>query len=203
MKNNQKTDKQLFILISGGKYKGKKILLPQTDKTRPSKSIVRDSIFDSLQIEIRGSTFVELFAGSGSIGFEALSRGAEKIIFFEINKEALYTLHKNRELFLSHEITQNNLEIIAGDSFENLKKLAKNTLSSNYILYIDPPFAIRDGMTNIYNKIELLLKNNNNFNIIILEHMSSYNPNLQLGNLNLIKTKKFGKTSISYYLSNI
>ena len=82
-----------WIYINGGKYKGKKIFLPNSNTTRPSKSIVRNSIFDTLQNEIYNTTFIELFAGSGSVGFEAISRGCAELYLLEIDEVAIRTLY--------------------------------------------------------------------------------------------------------------
>ena len=89
MKNNSKT---LSKKIISGKFKGKVLKLPSKTTTRSSKSIVLESFFNTLQFDIVGATFVEVFSGSGSIGLEALSRGAEEIIFMEKDREALKVL---------------------------------------------------------------------------------------------------------------
>ncbi len=199
MKNN---NLDLYILINSGKYKGKKIFLPKTENTRATKSIVRGSIFDTLQNEVKNSLFIELFAGSGSIGFEAFSRGAEKVIFFEIGKDALKIINKNKNLFINDNIE--NLEIIEGDSFVNFKKFIKKDLDKfkhlNKILYIDPPFDIRDGMEKIYiNSENLINEFCSDFDIVIIEHISSFFPKENLGVFKLQKSRKFGKTTLTYY----
>ncbi|EJF06720.1 RNA methyltransferase, RsmD family [Thiovulum sp. ES] len=180
------------IKIDGGKYKGQKIELPNIETTRPSKSIVRNSIFDTLQTEIAGRDFVELFAGSGSVGFEALSRGANRVFFFEQNREALKTLKRNQRNF-SEEI-----QILEGDSFQNFSKISNEL--EDAILYIDPPFSIREGMENIYQKtIELFERPHRNIGILIFEHLSSEKFPEKIGELEKVKSKKFGKTTLSYY----
>jgi 16S rRNA (guanine966-N2)-methyltransferase len=183
------------IQIAGGKYRGKKILLPDTDFTRPSKSIVRNSIFDTFQSEIIGRDFVEFFAGSGSVGFEALSRGVEKLYLLERGREALKTLQKNREHFRDEQI-----EIVAGDSFQTLPSLLEK-LGEGTIFYIDPPFHIREGMENIYSKtistFSKLQKSRAEF--LIFEHISSEALPEEIGEFKKFKYKKFGKTSLSYY----
>jgi 16S rRNA (guanine966-N2)-methyltransferase len=180
------------IRINGGKYKGKKIELPDTETTRPSKSIVRNSIFDTLQNSVVQSDFIELFAGSGSVGFEALSRGANRLFLFEKNREALKTLKRNRKNF-SEEI-----QILEGDSFSNFPKTSQSF--KNAILYVDPPFSIRDGMENIYTKtLELFQKPIENVSVLIFEHISTEDFGEKIGDFQRIKKRKFGKTTLSYY----
>ncbi len=188
-----------WIYINGGKYKGKKIFLPNSNTTRPSKSIVRNSIFDTLQNEIYNTTFIELFAGSGSVGFEAISRGSSELYLLEIDEVAIRTLYKNRKLFPNEKI-----EIIEGDSFKNIETLLSK-LSNRTILYIDPPFSIRQGMENIYSRIYGVIEkvsDHPNIQQVILEHISKEKPPHQIGKFQLYKSRKFGKTTISYYIQD-
>ncbi len=189
--------KNNYIHINSGKYKGKKILLPDVETTRPSKSIVRNSIFDTLQNEVYNKTFIELFGGSGSVGFEAISRGASQLYLFEMNRVALKTLQQNRKSF-----SDENIEIIGGDSFQNIYTILDKLQNNSSILYIDPPFSIRDGMENIYNKLYDLideLVESNKFKYIIIEHLSTEKPKESFRSFSLNKSRKFGKTTLSYY----
>jgi 16S rRNA (guanine(966)-N(2))-methyltransferase RsmD len=182
------------ININSGKYKGKKVLLPDVTTTRPTKSIVRNSIFNTLQNEIFDKNFIEMFAGSGSVGFEAISRGAKKLFLFEQGKEAIKNLKLNSQNFLDSEIT-----IIQGDSFQNINQILKSV--DKIILYIDPPFNIRQGVENIYLQITKFIENldKSKINLIIIEHISKEKFPKNIGDFSLYKSKKFGKTTISYF----
>jgi 16S rRNA (guanine(966)-N(2))-methyltransferase RsmD len=184
-----------YININSGKYKGRRIELPNIETTRPSKSIVRNSIFDTLQNEIHLTTFVELFSGSGSVGFEAISRGASKTIFCEMNRTAIQTLQKNQRNFKNE-----NIKIISGDTFSNLHQILQE-IEKPAIFYIDPPFIIRDGMENIYkNSFKFLETIETKFvKYFIFEHISDEVMPENIGELSKIKSRKFGKTTISYY----
>jgi len=184
-----------IVHINAGKYKGRKIYLPNIETTRPSKSIVRNSIFDTLQNEVYNHPFVEMFAGSGSVGFEAISRGSSKVIFLEMNRVAIQTLKKNISNFQNE-----NIEIIAGDSFSNLEKLLDH-LGGKTIFHIDPPFSIRDGMEDIYKKTYKFLESieTKYIQYLILEHISDEVVPEKIGECFLIKSRRFGKTTISYY----
>ena len=142
--------------------------------------------------------FIEVFSGSGSVGLEALSRGAKKIIFMEKDRDALKILHEN--------IAQTNpavCEVLSGDSFTNIKTAmnrVKNLGESAY-LYIDPPFSVREGMEDIYDKmIELIAEFPYELcEMVIIEHMSSLELPEIIGEYTKMKTKKFGNTSLTYY----
>lgn len=84
--------------IIGGKFKGKKIKLPSLDVTRSSKSILKESFFNVIQFDIIDKIFIEAFAGSGSIGLEAISRGAKSAYFIEIDKNSYDILIQNCSL---------------------------------------------------------------------------------------------------------
>jgi 16S rRNA (guanine(966)-N(2))-methyltransferase RsmD len=195
MKNKPLTKK-----IISGKYKGKVLKLPSKTTTRSSKIIVLESFFNTIQFEIIDATFVEVFSGSGSIGLEALSRGAEKIIFMEQDAEALKVLKSNIAL-----TNPNQCEIIRGDSFSNISQVINTLLhvKREAYFYIDPPFSYREGMEDIYKKMISLIKSlpKEIVKMVVIEHMSSLKLEENIGIYRLKKSKKFGKTSLSYYLS--
>ena len=190
-------NKPLVKKIISGKYKGKTLLLPSKTTTRSSKNIVLESFFNTIQFEVIDATFVEVFSGSGSIGLEALSRGAKEIIFMEKDRDVLNVLKKN--------IAQTNpmaCEIFAGDSFVNIAaviKTLKRKKTDAYI-YIDPPFSIREGMEDIYEKMIDLIASlpKENVKLIIIEHMSALKIPAAIGEFKTVKSKKFGNTTLTY-----
>ncbi len=184
--------------IISGKYKNTILEIPSKDTTRSSKAIVLESFFNTLQFEIIDAVFVELFSGSGSIGLEALSRGAKKIYFFEKDKNAINILRKNIA-----KTSPNDCQIIAGDTFSNINSLSKTLLQTNTqaYFYIDPPFSIRDGMEQIYEDMLHLIASlpREIVKLIIIEHMSELKLEKNIGIYELLKSKKFGNTTLSYY----
>jgi 16S rRNA (guanine(966)-N(2))-methyltransferase RsmD len=188
-------DKKLFIQINGGKYKGKKIALPSLDTTRSSKSILRESLFNTLQFDIVGKSFVEVFGGSGSMGLEALSRGAKDVYFIEKDQAAYSVLKKNA---LSLDSLHTHLTL--GDSFEVYENVIKRVEGEGYF-YFDPPFDIRDGMEGIYDKVmELIAKTpKEKVIMIIVEHMTKTTMPDTIGDYKKKKFKKFGRSALTYY----
>jgi len=181
--------------IIAGKYKNKVLKLPSKTTTRSSKAIVLESFFNTLQFDIIDSTFIEVFSGSGSIGLEALSRGAGKILFMEKDKEALQILKQN--------INQTNPSacmVFAGDSFSNIDAVVKSLKDKEVYFYVDPPFSIREGMEDIYDKTMNLIAKlpQKNVKLIIIEHMTGLEIPQKLGSFTIKKSKKFGNTSLTY-----
>lgn len=189
---------KIFTAIIAGKYKGKKLELPSLDVTRSSKSILKESFFNVLQFDIIDTLFVEAFGGSGSIGLEALSRGAKEAYFIEVDRSSYKTLQKNCEA-----IDPQSSRVIFGDTFEKLPELLKNisTYDIPTIVYIDPPFDYRKGMEDIYDKSFKMVEKfeADNIMLIAFEHVSSLKMPDSIGKYSLEKTKKFGKSSLSYY----
>lgn len=195
MKNNLITKK-----IVAGKFKNKTIKLPPKTTTRSSKAIVLESFFNTIQFEIIDATFVELFSGSGSIGLEALSRGAAKIIFMEKNSEALKVLRENIK-----ETDPALCEVYSGDTFSNISTVVKNLQKKNQsaYFYIDPPFSTREGMEEIYDKMLSLIASlpRECVKLLIIEHMSTLTIPNEIGSFTIKKVKKFGNTTLTYLQS--
>jgi 16S rRNA (guanine966-N2)-methyltransferase len=193
-----KTEKPTTKIIAG-KYKGKILELPSLDITRSSKARLKESLFNVLQFDIIDKIFIESFAGSGSIGLEAISRDAKRSYFVELNKNSYQILLKN-----CRAIDMQKCQTVQGDTFIQTPLILESLKNSNdeVILYVDPPFDYREGMDNIYEKSFVMIENIENENIfmIIIEHESSLELPAILGKFSLNKTKKFGKSSLSYYL---
>ncbi len=193
MSNNKPTTK-----IIAGKYKGKVLELPSLDVTRSSKARLKESLFNVLQFDICDKIFIESFAGSGSIGLEAISRDAKRAYFVELDRNSYNILLKNCKL-----VEANKCQTFMADTFIQTPAILESLKNSNdeIILYVDPPFDYRDGMNEIYEKSFEMIKNieNENIVLVILEHVSSLEIPELLGNFSLKKTKKFGKSSLSYF----
>ena len=186
--------------IVAGRFKNKVLKLPSKTTTRSSKAIVLESFFNTVQFDIIDATFVELFSGSGSVGLEALSRGAKKIIFMEQDGEALKVLKANIA-----QTDPSMCEVYSGNTFANIASVVKmlQKKGDDAYFYIDPPFSIREGMEDIYDKTMQMIASlpKEVVKLIIIEHMSSLEIAQNLGEFHLKKSKKFGNTSLTYFIS--
>ena len=190
--------KELFTRVIGGKYKGKKILLPSKEVTRSSKSILREPLFNTLQYDIIDKNFIEVFGGSGSVGLEALSRGAKRVYFIELDRGSFNTLKKNID-----NIDKESATLLFGDAFErifDIIDILKREKEKAYF-YFDPPFSIREGKEEIYKRVFETIQKipQETAEMIIVEHMTKLETPKRIGNFTLLKSKKFGKSSLSYY----
>ncbi|MCH9814183.1 MAG: 16S rRNA (guanine(966)-N(2))-methyltransferase RsmD [Epsilonproteobacteria bacterium] len=186
------------LTITGGKYKGKKLSSAALETTRSTKAILKGSLFDTLQFEIIDQSFVEVFGGSGSMGLEALSRGAKDAYFIEKDRNAYKVLSENCRL-----IDSSNTHTFFGDSFELYSKVVQTLLDQNQkaYLYFDPPFDIREGMEDIYERVLALIADTPSevVLLIVVEHATKTKMPDTIGIYQKIKSKKFGKSSLTYY----
>ncbi|MDR0762437.1 MAG: 16S rRNA (guanine(966)-N(2))-methyltransferase RsmD [Campylobacteraceae bacterium] len=185
----------LHTVIAGGRFKGKKLLLPSCETTRSTKSILKSSFFNTVQFDITDAYFVEVFAGSGSMGLEALSRGAKKVFFIEKDKAAFNVLTKNCK-----NLDEAKCVCFLGDTFVKLPQIAQN-LKEAAFFYFDPPFDIREGMEGIYEKTLELFGSlpKSKVRLGAFEHISSFKMPEYVKEFKLLKSKKFGNSSISFY----
>ncbi len=197
MRNREKI-KIFTTTIIAGDFKGKKIEIPDISTTRSSKSILKESFFNTIQFDIVGKNFVEVFAGSGSVGLEALSRGAAQCYFMEYNKTAFRCLESNIK-----NTDPSRCHAFYGDSFEKFAtvyEMVKRTGTKTYF-YFDPPFSTRDGMDEIYDKTIALIETIEPevCEMVAVEHMTKLDMPEHIGALKFVKRKKFGRSTMTYY----
>lgn len=118
--------------VISGSAKGRKLGSVPGDSTRPITDRVKESLFNIIGVEIQNSTFLDLFAGTGSVGIEALSRGAEAAVFVDLNRRAIKTVRANLKLTQLADRAQ----VIQGNAFSFLEGQVNQQF--DYI-YIAPP----------------------------------------------------------------
>ena len=140
--------------VSGGKFKGRRIRsLPKNQETallRPTTGRVKESVFSILEPYLYGAKFLDLFAGTGNVGIEAISRGADFVVFVESDRRFCNLIKKNLEAL---GVERHRYRVICKDYIDALKKLAKKREVFDFI-YADPPYE-----KNYYTKVINLVKN--------------------------------------------
>lgn len=175
--------------IITGEYRGRKLETPSGYDIRPTSDKVRESIFNLLMADTYGSVFCDLFAGTGSLGIEALSRGAKLCYFCDRSKESIGIIKRNIE----HCGAEEKSIILQGDFTRNLNRIHEKI----DVFLIDPPY--RDGLyekcLEIIENLDLLAVNG----IIIAEHGSHDDVPEQVGRIVKVRQRKYGKTTVSIY----
>lgn len=123
--------------ITGGEHCGRTVLAPKSGAVRPTQDRVRESLFNILAPETGGAEFLDLFAGSGAVGLEALSRGAARATFVESNRRHLETLKSNIANILGAGSPR--AETIAADAYRWLERYSGPGFD---IGFADPPYAL-------------------------------------------------------------
>lgn len=123
------------MYIIAGLYRHRRLSSPKGQATRPTASQLRESVFNICQNSIEGARFLDLFAGSGAMGLEALSRGAQCATFIDQNKEAIRCIQQNVE----HLEVKGQTKILHGNAFQLLSMLHEQQVQFD-IIYADPPY---------------------------------------------------------------
>jgi len=181
------------IRIIAGSLKGRKIPTLQGQGIRPTSLRAREALFSILGSVIQGACVADLFAGSGAIGLEALSRGAQKAVFVEQNPEAGQTLEKTLVQFKVKFQSQVFIQDVAL-AIQNPYLVGWRPFD---VLYIDPPYQFEQShqlLTQI-EEANLITKNGQ----VIYEHFSKRNPPPVIGRWALTRTAKYGDTGLSFY----
>lgn len=185
--------------ISGGTAKGrrtatKKLLIKNSEgeRLRPTSSKVREALFDILRNRIEGASFVDLYAGTGSVGLEALSRGACRSVFVEPDELRIRTIKNNvLELgFLEKAL------VAKGRAYEFLQKASAENESFD-IFFIDPPYDSEE-----IEKILPLLGEEglvNEDGVVIVEHFFKRHIPEKAGRLKMKRSYRYGDTMLTLY----
>ena len=120
------------LRIIAGKWRSRKLAFPAQENLRPTPDRVRETLFNWLQADVPGSRCLDLFAGSGALGFEAASRGAAEVVMVEQNRTAASNLAQNTEL-----LAADNIELVVADALTWLTHEPGRVFD---IVFLDPPY---------------------------------------------------------------
>ncbi len=177
--------------IISGSVKGRRLTsLPGLD-VRPTSDKVKEAIFSAIQFDIEGRRFLDLFAGSGQIGLEALSRGAASAVFVDSSMDALKVIKEN----------------VAACKFEDCSKIVRSDALSYLtmtnetfdIAFLDPPY--KAGLLD--KALALLSEKMSNFGIIICEHPPEVSLPEEVAQFKVFKKYRYGKINVTTYKKEI
>jgi 16S rRNA (guanine(966)-N(2))-methyltransferase RsmD len=178
--------------IIAGKYRGRKIGFPKSPHIRPTQDKIREALFNVLARSISGVNALDLFAGSGAIGIEALSRGAKNVTFVDNNFKCVRIIKENlRNIDIEHMAN-----ILKMDALRAIKKLSE-TGNKFDIVFLDPPYykGLSKKTLISLNQYDIL----SDTNIIVAEHFKKDILAYNISNIILCKQKRFGDTVLSFY----
>lgn len=177
--------------IISGKARGTKLYTLEGLETRPTLDRVKESIFNIIQNEIEDSTVLDLFAGSGAIGLEMLSRGAKKAVLCDKSKDAIEIIKKNIEKTHMKE----SVEVYNLDYKECIKKIQNQKFD---LIYIDPPYNTNFISQALKEIVELDITKKES--IVILETDDEIRILREIENINIevIDKRKYGRATVIF-----
>lgn len=172
------------FFVTSGSLRGQKLLSPRTFTTHPMGSRERLALFNALNSYLPGATVLDLFAGTGALGIEALSRGANQVDFVESDPAALQALHQN--LIRLQLTTKTQVHACPVEHFY--------TNQVYDLVFADPPYPLFSRQKLPLSKICELAKDSQFF---VLSHPHSFDPSILP--LNLLKTRRYAAAQLSFF----
>lgn len=176
--------------IIAGLYKGRKLKRPPYNIS-PTKDNIKETIFNILRNKTKDALVLDLFSGSGALGFEALSRGAKKVILVD---KIIVTINKN--LFILNLNSNKNIDVFKQDAFYFIKKMSKKGLKFN-LIFLDPPYykSMAKKSLHMLSSYDILHPGG----WVIAEYHRHDNLPQVIGKLEVIRNFHIGQTSVSIY----
>ena len=179
--------------IIAGKYKSRRLAAPAGTDTRPTSDRLRETLFNVVAPAVEGSVWLDLFAGTGAIGIEAISRGARMVHFVESSKRATQTIREN----LASLGIEEGFELIEREAATALRMLDSQAVSCDFC-YLDPPYReIGD-----YEQVLGFLSQSQVLNeggTAIAEHDKHFDPGDTFGSLRRRRALRQGDSVLSFY----
>jgi len=189
-----------FMRVIAGQAKGTRLTEFKDSPVRPTLDQVKETLFNILGYNLSGEYFLDLFGGSGAIGIEALSRGAEKVIWVENNRQSQNLIYANLEKCRfwngGNESSYTKWKLLKMDALQAVSVLEKSCLTFD-VVYVDPPFA-----KNLYNEYLNVLSGSQLLKastLVVVEHNKKNSLEKIYGKLSLEDQRMVGGTTLSFY----
>lgn len=183
------------LRITGGTSRGRKLFSPPKRTIRPASDMIRQAVFNMLSSEISGCEFYDVFAGSGVVGLEAVSRGAERAIFIEREKRQVALIQRN----VAHLGMDRQTDVRLADAFLWARHFAP--VRSATIVFLGPPYALCEGddlaaLLGLVETVQSRLREND----VLVFQFSARTPSDRLPNAEgWYRLRKYGKTQIGLW----
>ena len=177
--------------IIGGTGKGRRLRTPRGDTTRPTGARVRQTLFDILAPRVPGCRFLDAFAGNGSVGLEALSRGAARVVLVDQSRAAVEAVRENARALAA---VGGDVQIYRQDSRIALAALADSGVRFD-VIYLDPPYA-SDLYEPLLELAEHLLEK---AGLVVAEHFHKRALPERIGGLVSTRSVRIGDHTLTFY----
>jgi 16S rRNA (guanine(966)-N(2))-methyltransferase RsmD len=183
--------------VIAGKFRSRQLKSLKGMALRPTSDRLRETLFNILRDRVAGAWFVDVFAGTGAVGIEALSRGAREVVFIEKHAPAAAVIKKNLDAL---EV-QDGARVLAVDAVHGLEVLGKEKLAANAspdIVFLDPPYGNAEDYDRVLSFLgfETLLADGS---LVIAEHRRNFELPAEVGNLHRVRVLRQGDAVLSFY----
>jgi 16S rRNA (guanine966-N2)-methyltransferase len=184
-----------LLRIIAGKYRGRKLKSPPSLETRPTSDRLRETLFNVLAPRIKGARFLDLCAGSGAVGIEALSRGAAHATFVDRSRRMCSVTEANLEALGGDE---GEVDVVSAEALVFLRRRAKKEGEPFDIVFFDPPYA-RDYETILDFVGEHAQRLLAEGGVVVVEHHQKNSLKEEFGALKCYRVLKQGDSRLSFY----
>ncbi len=181
-----------YMRVVAGEYGGRRLKAVPGIKTRPTTDKVKEAMFNIIGPYLEGGQVLDLFAGSGGLSIEAVSRGADHATLVDRQYQAIKTIHEN----LSVTKEEDKFTVLKGDAYKMLNKLAKQEQGFDYV-FLDPPYKKQQILELMEQLKKLGLLNTDA--LIICETDQVADLPEELADFELIKKADYGITELTFY----
>ncbi len=181
-----------YMRVVAGEYGGRRLKAVPGMKTRPTTDKVKEAMFNIIGPYLEGGQVLDLFAGSGGLSIEAVSRGADHATLVDRQYQAIKTIHEN----LSVTKEEDKFTVLKGDAYKMLNKLAKQEQGFDYV-FLDPPYKKQQILELMEQLKKLGLLNTYALNICETDQVADLPE--ELADFELIKKADYGITELTFY----
>jgi 16S rRNA (guanine(966)-N(2))-methyltransferase RsmD len=179
------------LRVISGNLRGKRLFSPKGQELRPTSDRVKEAIFDILQDQIQGQNVLDLFAGTGALGIECLSRGASKAVFVEESSESLSALRRNIE-----ECRLKDKAEVLGRKVLPALKILEVRGEAFGLIFLDPPYDKGEArrVLEVLSRSSILTPGT----LVVVEHSLSEGID-SIPSLQRVDRRKYGRTLVSFF----
>jgi len=183
------------LRIIAGKYRRRKLKSPPSLQTRPTSDRLRETLFNVLAPRIEGARFLDLCAGSGAVGIEALSRGAEHVTFVDLSRKICTLIEGN---LAALKIEDDEFDVVSSDQSKFLRRAVKTQAEPFDVIFFDPPYATDYEVVLDYvgEHLEQLVSKDG---LVIVEHQKKKELKPEISGLRRYRVLKQGESVLSFY----
>jgi 16S rRNA (guanine(966)-N(2))-methyltransferase RsmD len=181
--------------VIAGKFKGRRLATPKNMTVRPTTDRVKESVFSILREHVINTRFLDLCAGTGNIGIEALSRGAKQVTFLEQNLKCLRLIERNLQA-CGLETSDPKVQLIRRDVTKGIVTLRMQDEAFE-LIYFDPPYSAEIYIRCLMQISDACILQSTG--MLLVEHHKHTELPLDIGSLRCNRQKQYGDTCVSFY----